>query len=231
MPATSSSGRDLRPLNALLGATAVDQTDAVKPRSQRGRGPGVKSGAVKASILDAALEVFAEQGYRGSSLREIAHRIGTTEAGLLYHFKTKRDLLLAVLERRDVQSLLRLHQSDDEDFVSGIVRVVEYNTSIPGVMQLFTSLAAEATDPTHPAHEYFEQRYALGYSHLVNGFRSIGGDARLHDGITPEHAATMTLAVIDGLQMQWLYDPHRIDMARELRRFLNSIGRFKLEDE
>jgi AcrR family transcriptional regulator len=45
-------------------------------------------------ILDTALELFNEQGYDKTSLREIAERVGVTKAALYYHFERKEDILL-----------------------------------------------------------------------------------------------------------------------------------------
>src|ERR1700733_2168428 len=45
-------------------------------------------------ILDIALELFTEQGYEATSLRDIAERLGTTKAALYYHFERKEDILL-----------------------------------------------------------------------------------------------------------------------------------------
>jgi AcrR family transcriptional regulator len=47
-------------------------------------------------ILDAALELFTEQGYDGTSLRQIAEQLGVTKAALYYHFESKEDILLAL---------------------------------------------------------------------------------------------------------------------------------------
>jgi len=47
-------------------------------------------------ILDVALELFNEQGYDATSLREIAERLGVTKAALYYHFRSKADILLAL---------------------------------------------------------------------------------------------------------------------------------------
>jgi AcrR family transcriptional regulator len=47
-------------------------------------------------ILDVALKLFSEQGYEGTSLREIAGRLGVTKAALYYHFKSKEEILLAL---------------------------------------------------------------------------------------------------------------------------------------
>ena len=47
-------------------------------------------------ILDTALELFNEEGYDKTSLREIAERLDVTKAALYYHFKSKADILLAL---------------------------------------------------------------------------------------------------------------------------------------
>ncbi|MFF4651018.1 TetR/AcrR family transcriptional regulator [Streptomyces sp. NPDC001380] len=55
-------------------------------------------GDTRARILDVALELFAEQGYEKTSLREIADRLGVTKAALYYHFKTKDDIVRGIVE-------------------------------------------------------------------------------------------------------------------------------------
>jgi AcrR family transcriptional regulator len=50
-------------------------------------------------ILDAARDVFAEQGYQKASMRAIARRAGITQAALYYHFKNKEDLLVTLIEQ------------------------------------------------------------------------------------------------------------------------------------
>jgi AcrR family transcriptional regulator len=47
----------------------------------------------RAQVQQVALELFAEQGYEKTSLREIAERLGVTKAALYYHFKSKEDIV------------------------------------------------------------------------------------------------------------------------------------------
>jgi AcrR family transcriptional regulator len=47
-------------------------------------------------ILDVALDLFVEQGYDSTSLRQIAERLGVTKAALYYHFEAKEDILMAL---------------------------------------------------------------------------------------------------------------------------------------
>ena len=53
----------------------------------------------RARILDAALVLFAEQGFVRTSLSMIAERVGITHAGILHHFGSKEGVLRALLER------------------------------------------------------------------------------------------------------------------------------------
>ncbi|SED11975.1 TetR/AcrR family transcriptional regulator [Streptomyces sp. TLI_105] len=55
-------------------------------------------GNTRQRIQDVALELFAEQGYEKTSLREIAERLDVTKAALYYHFKTKEDILVGIFE-------------------------------------------------------------------------------------------------------------------------------------
>jgi AcrR family transcriptional regulator len=55
-------------------------------------------------ILTVARELFTEHGYDATSLREIADRLGFTKAALYYHFQSKDQIMLALLE--PIQQLL-----------------------------------------------------------------------------------------------------------------------------
>ncbi|MFC9681992.1 TetR/AcrR family transcriptional regulator [Streptomyces sp. NPDC056948] len=57
-----------------------------------------RRGNTRQRIQDVALELFAEQGYEKTSLREIAERLDVTKAALYYHFKTKEEILVSIFE-------------------------------------------------------------------------------------------------------------------------------------
>ena len=52
----------------------------------------------RARIQQIAVELFTEHGYEGTSLREIAEQLGVTKAALYYHFKSKEDIILSLVE-------------------------------------------------------------------------------------------------------------------------------------
>jgi AcrR family transcriptional regulator len=55
-------------------------------------------GDTRARIQQVAVELFAEQGYDKTSLREIAERLDVTKAALYYHFKSKEDIVRSLVE-------------------------------------------------------------------------------------------------------------------------------------
>lgn len=57
-----------------------------------------RRGDTRERIQQVALELFAEQGYERTSLREIAERLGVTKAALYYHFKSKEDIVRSFTE-------------------------------------------------------------------------------------------------------------------------------------
>jgi AcrR family transcriptional regulator len=59
-----------------------------------------RTGDTRERIKDIALELFTEQGYEQTSLREIAERLGVTKAALYYHFKSKEEIVRAFVEDR-----------------------------------------------------------------------------------------------------------------------------------
>ena len=173
----------------------------------------------RAEIVRAALEVIAERGYRGASLAAVAERVGLTQQGLLHHFPTKDALLVAVLEERDKWDAV----PNGSWWVDLLASLVEYNAMRPGIIQTFSALLGESVTEGHPAREYFTDRYTRVRASMTVALRAEYGD-RLPNGLSPERTAPMLVAVMDGLQYQWLLDPESVDMPGAFRDFLRLLG-------
>ncbi|MER7763573.1 TetR/AcrR family transcriptional regulator [Streptomyces sp. NPDC097619] len=177
----------------------------------------------RGEILRAALEVIAERGYRGASLAAVAERVGLTQQGVLHHFPSKEALLVAVLEERD-----RWDTGGGPRAAGGTWRLdllgslVEYNAMRPGIVQTFSALLGESVTDGHPAREFFTLRYAQVRAEMATVLRTEFGE-RLPSGLTPEAAAPLLVAVLDGLQYQWLLDPEGVDMPAAFRSFLTLL--------
>ena len=77
------------PETATATATPTPATKAVPPLAD-------PKSDTRQRILSVALDLFTEQGYDGTSLREIAEQLGVTKAALYYHFESKEDILMAL---------------------------------------------------------------------------------------------------------------------------------------
>jgi AcrR family transcriptional regulator len=176
-------------------------------------------------IITAAVAMYAESGYHGSSLREIARRVGITHAGLLYYFPTKEALLAAVLERRDAQDVARerLTVPPGLDALRHLIALAAYNVRHPGIVDLYSRLAAEAVAADHPAHAYFEQHYRLARGYAVDSFKALAGRGELRSGVDPGCAGLNFVALMDGLQVQWLSNRDEVDLVGSLRFYLQDL--------
>jgi AcrR family transcriptional regulator len=201
-----------------------ESTDASLPNPRR-RGAYAKTEARKSAILEAAFQIFAANGYRSGSIRDVAEIVGISEAGLLHHFPNKVALLEGVLRERDARSFLMVQPNTlhGVKFAEGLIRVAEYNETVPGIVELFCVLSAEATAPDHPAHEYFRERYRWVHEMTTTAFNEAATDGELIENANPASVARMFIALWDGLQLQWLLNRESVDIATELRSFLRGV--------
>ncbi|MDS1271133.1 TetR/AcrR family transcriptional regulator [Lipingzhangella sp. LS1_29] len=188
-----------------------------------------KGERTRCRIMDSAIELFARSGYRAVSLRDISAHAGLTHAGVLHHFPNKDALLIAVLRRRDELDapLVLDEQLTPRERLANVVAIVARNMRTPSLVSLYTKLSAEATDPDHPAHTHFAFRYQVLRDHLVPAFAELMAHTSASGAptpVSPEVAAQQFLAVMDGLQVQWLLDPSAVDMALAVRSYLASLG-------
>ena len=186
----------------------------------------VRSEERRAEIVRAALEVIAERGYRGASLAAVAERVGLTQQGLLHYFPTKDALLVAALEERDEWDAVPNGSRRFDPPTS----LVEYNAMRPGIIPTFWALLGESVTEGHPAREYFTDRYRRVRENMAAVLRAEYGD-RLPNGLTPERTAPLLVAVMDGLQYQWLLDPETVDMPGAFRDFLSLLGERREETD
>lgn len=174
----------------------------------------------KAAILQAATELFARNGYRDASLASVADAVGLTPPGLLHHFPSKPDLLEVLLkerEQRDKAVVAEALGNHPGDVVRLLEALVAHNAAEHDDTWLHTVLSAEATSPEHPAHDFFVARYAR----VRNALGRTIAEQSSASGLAKEEIdalATICMAVMDGLQVQWLLDP-QADMTASFRIF------------
>lgn len=94
-------------------------------------------------IQHVALELFTENGYEATSLREIAERLGVTKAALYYHFKTKEDIVGSLVQDR----------------IAAIQRLIVWGQAQPRTIQTRRELLQRYSDELHAGRHHEVMRF------------------------------------------------------------------------
>lgn len=203
----------------VMPVSAPTKDDEVKTRP--------KGDQSRAAILEAAASLFATKGFRGTSLASIAEAAGLSQPGLIHHFPSKADVLVAVLAERDRQDEARFrerHEAAPHDVFGLLAELVAYDQTRPDQARLHSVLLGEGLDDQHPAHDFFVARGARGRAEMVRGLQRAEADGDIASGADLPAIAAVVLAVMDGLQSQWLLDPS-VDMDHCFGVFLSMLER------
>ncbi|MGW4650237.1 TetR/AcrR family transcriptional regulator [Kitasatospora sp. NPDC004289] len=179
-------------------------------------------------ILDTAVEHFAQWGFHATSLTRIAKEVGITQGGLLHHFRTKEALLVSVLEASDENDAVRFFTEECASVAEWFHRLLDltaHNAQRPGRTRMFNALVGESGDPDHPAHAFFARRYRTLVEEAGGSLRRgvESGELRGDTDCTAE--ARQLLAVMDGLQLQWVLAPASVDMVEQLHHYVDRLYR------
>ncbi|MCE7796001.1 TetR/AcrR family transcriptional regulator [Sphingobium sufflavum] len=177
------------------------------------------------AILTEAIRALSEKGYHGFSINELARRCGLTTAGILHHFGSKQGLLIALLDMRDrldQQAILPLLAPEDrrvpstrDSCLTTLRAIMARNAEQPEIIRLYAILRTEAVVPDHPAFTFFRTREMA----VLNVFRDMVSD------LVPDPLSTarQILALIGGLEMQWLRESRIFDLVAEWDSAISKI--------
>ena len=132
-----------------------------------------RPGSRRDQILDAAMQCFASAGFRGTTTREIASRVGITEAALYRHFESKEALYAAIIARKieapDLTAPLAAaaEAGDDRAVLGGLARTligrVEADPAFIRIL-LFTALEGHSlAEPFFLARMMRIREFLTGY--------------------------------------------------------------------
>jgi AcrR family transcriptional regulator len=152
-----------------------------------------KAGGTKERILAISGELFARQGYTGTTIADIARELGTTTAALYYHFPSKADILIGLLDepmqayRRIIQSL-DAGRSSPEELLGAFIDLAVDSRDLAAVID---------RDPTVLAmiDEHLSQNSAEMTQQVISALAGPGAD---HAAIIRANAA---FGVVKGATM------------------------------
>ncbi|MDQ0835990.1 AcrR family transcriptional regulator [Streptomyces achromogenes] len=188
-------------------------------------GKSLKAQQRRQEILQIAMDTFAARGYNNASLQEIADRAGITQAGVLHYFRSKPQLLTSVLALRDETDIEQLGPERPRGlaFLHHLVDTVRRNTEREGIVRLYAVLSAESVTEGHPAQNYFRDRYTGLRTFVTDALAEACELGETRPDLNLEDAANAIIAVMDGLQIQWLLAPDSVDMAASTNRVITAL--------
>ena len=216
-------------MTASQGAGAIrspDTNGATAPLVRRG---GRRS--QRAEILDAAVDLFAKGGSRGTSLAAIAQKIGVTVPAITHHFGTKHNLFVEVVGITDQIDETRLTPSEARnglEQLSGMRAWAGLLTSDPGLAnltRLSLVMRTEAMDVDYPAHDHFVERDRYLRGRTIQVIEAGQRDGSIRPDVDPFTSTVEILAFVQGAVRQWLLDPESIDLVGVFDQYFDRIMR------
>jgi AcrR family transcriptional regulator len=178
------------------------------------------------AIIAAASRRFGEEGYRSATIAAIAADAGVTDAGLLYHFPTKEDLLFAVMSAADTELQATV---EERRALGGLAYframrdwgdLMERDSSLTA---LHTILSAEHLLDNSRVNAYFRARYTNALALTTGAFEDGRRQGEIRADTDVEGEARMLLAVMDGARLQYFFTDGRVSMGDMVRGYVDQM--------
>ncbi|MEV4973455.1 TetR/AcrR family transcriptional regulator [Streptomyces scopuliridis] len=160
-----------------------------------------RRGNTRQRIQDVALELFAEQGYEKTSLREIAERLEVTKAALYYHFKTKEDILISLFEdlSRPLDDLIAWGATQPHTLETKQEILRRYSAALQGAAPLFRFMQEnQATVRELSIGHTFKERMIGMLDLIQDPDASLKNRVRCVSALFTMHAGTFALKDVEG---------------------------------
>ena len=179
-------------------------------------------------IVDAALELFARQGYRGTGLAAIARQAGITPSAVIHHFGSKEGLLRAVLDEHDARSAARLSHhvgAGVRGLVDALLDNADHMRRNVHLATLHATLQAEhlPAGPGDEVHDRFLRRSRRLRQAMADILRAGVRGGELAGCPDPEAAAAEILAFQEGALVLWRLDPETVDLRALYETYLRRL--------
>ena len=211
--------------DAASGTEAGDRA-AHPARRRPGRPRGQDSAVVRESALRAAMELIGKQGYAATSMTQVAAAAGISPSGLVHHFPSKSALLGAVLDRRDEMDSLPPPSPGDAPWrmFDALVDLARLNMARRQLVRLYTSVVGEAVVGEHTAPGWMVRHEPDSIEALAESIRTDQRSGHVRADAPVERIARSMIALMDGLQLQWLLD-EEFDMGAVLAEHVQELKR------
>jgi AcrR family transcriptional regulator len=177
-------------------------------------------------ILDAAVDVFAEYGFHRFRIKEVAARVGLTEAGVLHHYASKEILLHAVLEYRELNSkqfVAHLEQLSGLEALNAFPEIAQSIVAEPRRLQLYLLLEVEGLTPGSTTRDFFVARNSANRVAVTKRIQGAQAAGQFRLDVDAEFLAREAVAFMDGIGLQWLTEGQSFDLVAAYRSYFDKF--------
>jgi TetR/AcrR family acrAB operon transcriptional repressor len=180
-----------------------------------------EAAATRDRILDAAEQLFSEQGVSRTTLQHIATAAGVTRGAIYWHFDDKGALFNAMMERAilPLESAMALLDQTDaadplqdlRDYMLAGLRVTVQDPQARRVFEI-ASLKVEFVEELDAARVRRQQSLEMWMTRAEGRIRLAAKRGQVRAGVTPRAAAIGMWVLTDGLIRNWLFNPAAFDL-------------------
>jgi AcrR family transcriptional regulator len=178
------------------------------------------------AIIDAAIELYADRGFRGTGLMAIGEAAGVAHATVLYHYGSSHELLMAVLAEREKRfraATRHAWAAPGLATLRNLPEVARFNVAQPELAKLFAVLQAENLDEHHEANAFFRQR-RNDVRDLLRASMRIAIDAgEVRPDVDVDRKVDEILSFTTGAQIQHWLAPDEIDLVALFESYTDSV--------
>ena len=201
------------------GATSREARTGRRTRTRR------QADETSEEILEEAKRLFSVKGYRRTTIAEVARQVGITDAGVLHHFPTKRELLTAVLTKSTEHQAEMFEGLLDKEGLEALRSFGDWGQVMehePYHMGLEVALSAEALDGPSPLRDFFVRLYKVLNRWLITTFEQGIEAGEIRPDIDVPHEVSTLVAYLDGMRMQWFFEVNR-NLGTSVRIYVDDM--------
>jgi len=176
----------------------------------------------KQRILEVAQRLVTRNGWRNTTLSQIAKEAGVSAAGLLHHFESKEQLLHAVVDARDADD--DAHADRSGDLLEEIARAGERAERAPELVGTYSVLLVENLMPDAPLHDRLLARQQAAIQIVTSLIRRGQESGLYRNDFDAATKAVQIVSLVNGLEISWLLD-QSVPLTETLRAYANSLAR------
>lgn len=191
-----------------------------------GRRVNRRGAATREAVIEAAIELWSETGWRVTPVAEVAERAGVTDAALLHHFGTKQSFLLAVLTELDRRN--RAHWDawigmGGLDTLRRLPDLVRFMQVRADLYKLQLHLQADNLDPGDPAYEHYRGSHHYVHRTFAQVIRDGQDRGEIRSDADAELVAAQILALVSGMVLHRHHGPPDVDAVTVSQDFTDRL--------